>query len=214
MLNLLAQISDAASSPWAFTLVDVVKLALTLIGLCIARSGLKTWKRQLAGKEEYDVAKRLLGASLHVRDAMQVARDPFIPSGETYFALEKIGITDDPIKVPEYDRRRSVYGLRMRAVRECISDLKSVLTEAEVLWGIECRSSFDNLFESYYELSRAVTKFINQTIDGRNQPSPERIKNVELIVYEGTNGAENDEFAHRVVNAIEEARAFCAGKMA
>jgi hypothetical protein len=51
-----------------------------LIGVYIAFSGLRTWRKELKGKAEYQKAKDVLKAVYRVKDAFMVVRSPWMDS--------------------------------------------------------------------------------------------------------------------------------------
>jgi hypothetical protein len=51
-------------------------------GFVIAVLGLRTWWRELKGKTEYDLARRILIATYKIRDAIQNVRNPFMSTSE------------------------------------------------------------------------------------------------------------------------------------
>ena len=81
--------------------VSVGKDALTglaaVAGVIVASIGLGTWRAQLKGRTEYDLARRLLEATFDVRNMIREARSPMVPGGEVEAAAEALGVEfDDP----------------------------------------------------------------------------------------------------------------------
>ena len=110
--------------------------ALTAAG--VAWAGLNTWRQQLAGKTEYELARRLFRRVLEVRDAMAAARHPFMSAGELSEAIRRAGVEAQP---DDHLANRLAYGERWNRVTGALSDMQSDLLEAEVLWGDEVQSA-------------------------------------------------------------------------
>ncbi len=98
----------------------IVALA-TAGGVVAAWVGLDTWKKQLRGTTEYELAKRVLMSVYGVRDSMRAVRDPFISPGEA----------DD---AAEGDWELSAYQNRWGKFVEVARELDVGLLEAEVVW--------------------------------------------------------------------------------
>src|SRR4051794_30797021 len=69
---------------------DCVTIIATVTGASVALIGLSAWKRQLRGKENYDLARRLLRAAYSARDAIAMIRSPLITGGEFDEALREV----------------------------------------------------------------------------------------------------------------------------
>ena len=101
-------------------LKDIVTIFSTAFVAWVAWLGLQTWKRQLKGNTQYDLARRLAKATLNV--------------GESVINLRKAGYIageNDP------ENRRTFLDSRYILTRNAVTEFKSELLEAEVLWGNE-----------------------------------------------------------------------------
>lgn len=90
------------------TIANAVIAVSALLGAFVAGLGLKTWRNELHGRTEYDLAKRILTNVYLVRNEIQQIRN--------IFSLDFVDT--------QYER------LNRKA-----SDVDAVLLEAEVLWG-------------------------------------------------------------------------------
>jgi hypothetical protein len=95
----------------------------SLAGVAVASLGLSTWRKQLKGSAEYELAKRLLLQVYKLRDAIQYVRQPFLSSAEAQGAQG-----DVPWQITAYENR-------WKGVREALIELQAALLESEVLWG-------------------------------------------------------------------------------
>jgi hypothetical protein len=103
--------------------VTLIKDILTGLAAAVAAYvgfiGLQTWKKQLRGKTEYELAQRLLRATYQFREALTFARSPIpreISKAATLY--EKV-----------------VREKRQPTVREASIELEAIFLEAEIIWG-------------------------------------------------------------------------------
>lgn len=106
-----------------------------------AYKGLKTWREQLHGTAEFDVARRLARATFNVRDKLRVARSSVISPNEFMAKGSLAGKGSDELA----KEHAHVYGERMKPVFEAVSALDAEALEAEALWGSAIRRKADNL---------------------------------------------------------------------
>ena len=121
--------------------MEVIKLILEIIntlaiigGVIMAIIGVNTWKKQLKGSTEYELAKRYLKSVYKIRDAVKYVRNPFISSDEMVVAV-KVKNVENPDYSNNQQTNRAVYSVRCNKVIEASTDLDVELLEAEVLWG-------------------------------------------------------------------------------
>jgi hypothetical protein len=81
-----------------------------------------------------------------------------------------------------------------------------------VLWGMDVRNEFDPLFDAVDDLRSAIILFIRYSMPDRKVPA-EKQEAVEKTIYEANDGTENDDFALKIVNAVEKIRTFCKTKL-
>lgn len=101
---------------------SVVTAAAALAAVCLAWSGLRTWRKELVGRTEYEVAKQTLLAVHRVRNAMRVIRSHLPPN--------KLWSNDGKSEAPE----ASVYHHLWRRLDEALAQFSTELLEAGVLW--------------------------------------------------------------------------------
>lgn len=59
-------------------------------GIGIAFAGLRTWRDQLTGQNEYEVARRLLRVALATRDRIAFVRHPVITGASSRLPIRKL----------------------------------------------------------------------------------------------------------------------------
>lgn len=186
---------------------DLVTVFATVIGGCIAIYGLVAWKRQLKGKTEYELARRILRAVYKVRDAIKGVRNPLQSAGEIETSLREAGLSIDP-NSSEYHLKSatSVYQRRWNKLNEARSDLQVELLEAEVSWGSEIIDTLKPLNECISELYVNIMQYL----DGLNDPFPCRTEDADQrnnrikIIYEISADPNKDPFSGKIKCAVEE----------
>ena len=99
------------------------------IGAYVAARGLSTWRHQLAGNAEYELARRFLRAVYKVRDATKSLLAPaFTDAAWNEVLLEQQ--TGTRLKT-----KASILELRWETINERLSELQVEVLEAEALWG-------------------------------------------------------------------------------
>lgn len=104
---------------------------VALGGLYVADAGLKTWKQQIRGTAEYELARRLLRETYRLREALAQVRFSGMSGSEMPKPESTIGMSE---------AEKSHYGLagayrnRWRAVSEARTSLDAERLEAEVVW--------------------------------------------------------------------------------
>lgn len=177
---------------WSLTR-DVVATFATVAALGIGLAGLFTWRRQLRGTSEYEVAKRILVHAYQIQDAIRSVRNPML-----HLSKEEV---EAGRKLEEEQR---VYAERMSAVYEKWAELKVLMLEAKAIWGESAERPFRPLEQRIRELRSALWLHFwmkgaysgpGTTVDD----SAERVEKNDKIVYEVS---EDDEFARSIADAV------------
>jgi hypothetical protein len=109
---------------WSST-KDVVTIIGTVGALIIGVVGLSTWRRQLKGTAEYEVAERAVLLTHLVGHAMQAVRQPMPPCG--------------------LEEEQRIYGERIERLQERWGELRTLALETRVIWGDEAEKHFDSV---------------------------------------------------------------------
>ena len=138
----------------------IVAVTIAAVGVGVAASGLWTWKAQLRGKTEYEVARRVLRAALWVRDEISVVRTPMIFTGEMVAAFQDAGLDSEKIEVMKDSRTNQlVYSRRWKSLMKAMSDFSAELLEAEALWGSKVREPERQLRGCVAELGASIMMY-------------------------------------------------------
>lgn len=147
-LSICFALTDA---DWTLT-KDVFSIIGTIIsGAAVAvayyfgREGLNTWRRQLRGSADHDLARRLLIELYRHRDEIQRARSPAIFSFETVPFEGEVESTDP--KRASYDSSARAYRRRLTAMDDARNPLQATMLEAEAVWGTGLKKLIDHVFK-------------------------------------------------------------------
>src|SRR4051812_35656253 len=98
-------------------LKDVATIAGACVAIYVALHGLSTWRRQLVGNAQHELARRLLRSAYKIRDGLMALRNPMITGGESYHALKNSGLSDDDISTTFRENKVNFYVYDMRLKR-------------------------------------------------------------------------------------------------
>jgi hypothetical protein len=195
---------------WVQILKDVFTAAAAVTAATVAVVGLKTWKRQLRGNAEYDVARRLLRAVYKLRVSTTSLRRPMMWVEEMAAALKETGRAADDLKAS----RRAVYEVRMKAVLEAGAELEVAELEGEVLWGKDFKRSLEPLHQCMSRLAVAVSEFLRYGDMPELAESQRAImEEYEQVVYDRGRPNEPDAFTKQLNDAIYQVETFIRPKL-
>ena len=185
---------------------DIITGCSALVVAIIAVLGLKSWRTQLKGKTEYDLACRFLKAVYEVRSAMAFVRNPFQSSVEISLAMEEAGIEGNPNSDPEISLKsqEAVYQRRWQKVQNVYLDLESIFFEAETLWGKEVEAVFVPFRACIATLSVNIKKYLRELkVPTKNFESERK---TEDIVFSGD--SDNNHFSKQIEEAVKQIEDF------
>ncbi len=168
---------------------DIVTIIAASIASWVAITGLNTWKKQLKGKTDYELARRYLRSIYKIRDAIKYVRNPFISIDEIFSALKESGMALEDY-ADRQKSNRAVYALRWKKVVAAGSDISVELLEAQVSWGVEAINIQKDLDVCYRELFASLKLFL----EGHE------LKGQRDIIYDM---GDEDEFNKKMTQAIQ-----------
>ena len=138
---------------------DITTIVTLSIGSYVAWQGLKTWKTQLKGTQNYDLAKStLLNLNKYVESLHQV-RNPAIWRYEYPKSTDIEKFNTNPDENP-YKKKCYVYQNRLDKVYNIKPYLQENLLEIEVLWGEKLKNNFKKLFDLESKLFSEIIIYI------------------------------------------------------
>lgn len=193
-------------SPETVSLIkDIVTALAAGTGAVVAVMGLSTWKAQLRGRTEYELARRILRATYRVRDHLQAVRNPVMSAGEISTALEEAGVEREPGPTNPPETDQAVYNRRWNRVTEALSELQVEEREAEVLWGSAFDGVFNDLRECVSDLWYVVWRHIGDVSDrpGVRVDAEER-QEIDDVLYRTK---KDDDFTKKLKLAVGDVEA-------
>lgn len=189
--------------------ISIAKDWLTLLiagcGVWVAWQGLKTWRRQLKGTSQFDVAKRLMLKVYQIRRDIEYCRS----------SVRKISIFthhEDGQPIPEreqlrYSSDREMKG-RFKYIIETSSEMDFLLFESEIILGKELRELFQPIEEVCYTLRDSIEEYTedyNQKDDKfRDAEERNRYRELRQIIY----SRKGDAIQAKVDSAVSEIEKF------
>ena len=173
------------------SLTDLITAIAAAGGLIVAILGLSTWRKQLHGTYEYDLARRLMLEVYQLRDALRSTRNPFLSASEA-----DEDDTEDTWEV-------STYSKRWESVREVINQFKITSLEAEVVWDDATKQLNKNMDRLIRELYGALNAFARMK---KNKSFAEDFyKNYDDIIYDKGDSDRYNTSLNEVVKGYENA---------
>jgi hypothetical protein len=191
-------------------LKDVVVACAAVTGATVAVLGLKTWRRQLQGQAQYELARRYLRAVLNVRDAIRGVRAPFMSAGEIFAAMKEAGLDPDADRREHLKQQRAAYSVRMNRLNQARSDLRVEALEAEVLWGKAAQELLLPLDRAIGELFASLYRYLDSQEPNASSSERQRDLQAELrgVVYQMSDDPKEDKFGATVQSAVDSVERF------
>lgn len=187
-------------------LQPAVLVISAITGAAVAVKGLATWRTQLKGRSEYDLARRFLRATLELRDAIARVRAPFMSAGEIQAAADEAGIklTWGPGDKNHVEASRVARNMRWQGVHEAASALRVEELEAEVLWGRDVAKCSAALHAAITRVAVAEQEFYDRHGDreGGNPRDWEAIPPLRRIMW--GSGSGEDQMAREIEDGVAE----------
>lgn len=161
-LSICLALTDA---DWSLTkdVFAVVGTVISGVAVWVAfyfgREGLHTWRRQLRGSADHDLARRLLIELYKLRDVIKRARSPVIFSFETAPFDGEVR-SNDP-QQDSFDGTARAYRRRLTAMDEARGPLLATMLEAEAVWGTELKKLMGQVFKLEREFVNYVRLYLN-----------------------------------------------------
>jgi hypothetical protein len=179
-----------------WTLREIAVPIAALVGAWIAWQGLDTWRRELKGKAEYELARRILRCLYKMRDGIRDLRNPFIRAYE--FPKREGGYQELSPKRSAEDYSH-VFENRWKPIRDAYRNLDIEMLEGEVLWGQAFRANFSDLEKCVADLRFNMDMFIASQ-DPESQVAPDQVSSYKRILFTYRDG--KDTFAQTIEDAI------------
>lgn len=188
-------------------------LPLGLVGVAIAYQGLHTWRKQLSGHTNHDLARRLLISIFRRRNAVDMVRRPYLPVEEmrTDDQTEGFEQMDFAQRTESWIR---AYQRRWQKVLDLDAEVKALLVEAEALWG----SDLTMLLEEVETLERELFVSLRLYLQLQNPHVDEEFKQIDRKRYNErrhiiSEQDESDEYRNDYSTALEPVKKYLREKL-
>jgi len=189
---------------WIPIAKDVILATAGVIGSIVAILGLNTWRRQLYGQSEYDLATRLLKNLYLFREVISNARHVFMQySVVPDLPQEKLEQMTKEEK--DWHSQMQAWEKRLEPVAKVRADLDTNVLESEVFWGTEIKDKMSKIYQLHGELFGAIQEHMLRTNprDRDTTLTGEEIKRLKGIMY-SIGDRTSDDFLDRMLKSIEE----------
>ena len=155
--------------------------------------GVSSWRRQLQGTHEFELARRVLRALLEMREGVRFVRHPMMHPAEA---------GDGEVEGRRWEEL--AYENRWRRVSEAETDLSAAMIEVEIVWADESFSSeIRELRQHINRVALATRRFLRDLQRPSSSRTPSMTQEDEDVLY-GLNDDEFDRELQRLVKAVEE----------
>ena len=186
------------------TIRDLVVITSTIVGALVAIIGVSAWKRQLRGKEGFEVARRLIRATYAFAESLEKARSPTL-LGEYVAGDYATKVRPSGEAQSFYERLCAAYDERMTDIGKCRTDLRVELLEGRILWGEPVRQLYDPLMSLQDELLAAIRLSLDIQRPSISPAERDELKAVQrgkrYVLY--TAGRRGDEFRDDLLRCVE-----------
>lgn len=160
-----------------FAIASAVTAAASVFGVILAVIGLRMWQREMRGKVNYELARRILKSAYTVRDAFDHVRQP-----TEYYAFRAT------LRCPPAQREERValaaekIQENMVALSESMQDLCVEAQEAKVLWGPKLEAPIQSLMNLVSVLESAVHRHVT-AMTAPDSPEAREHEQIIWVVY-------------------------------
>jgi hypothetical protein len=166
--------------------------------------GLTTWRKELKGKSEYQLAKEVLKSVYKVREAFKHVRNPWIYQYE--YPNEMLDDTGHLKREQNYEGTAHVYEKRWEMMTEAFRELEEHHLEAQVEWGSEFQDVITKLRSCKVDLLIAIQQMLEHKKNPREIGLTDAEKHAEersVLYYHGSD-SKYDKFTPQIDEAINE----------
>lgn len=187
---------------------DIVVAAAAALAAYFAYLGLSTWRKELKGKSEYQLAKDVLKSVYEVREAFKHVRNPAI-----YQYEYPEDMTDHHGHLKQENRHEGtahVYQERWKKMDEAFGKLESYHLDAQVEWGAEFQDVIKSLRSCRAELLVTIQRMLERMKDpyDREVLSVDERAEQRSVLYHLGDDSKHDKFTPVINAAIGEFEAW------
>ncbi|QKF83461.1 hypothetical protein [Halarcobacter ebronensis] len=192
---------------------DVVLMSTAITASVVAVKGLSTWKKQLKGKDEYELCKRILIDLYKYQNGIRIVRNPAMFQYEYPEEIDRKKWND---KEKKYKKLVYAYEKRWQHIQDNRIKLNLSIIESKVYWENELEKLFKPIFEFENKLFNSVQDIL---LTNNPDQDDEYKKVVQKNFYEEKKSkilyflGEKDEFDNKLEDNIKEIENFIRAKL-
>lgn len=182
---------------------DVCLSMAAIVTATVAIYGLKSWKKELNGKANFEVARGLIRATYKLRDEISYSRNPFTSAHEFPKGYDPLQKTPEK----EAEAWSYVFTNRWKPIAEAVQEFDTQTLEAEALWGSDIKNKAFELRRCANTLRAAMEEMVSNEASGnRHFKSDEEFgKKIKAEVSAGWGRSEDkNELSERIDNSIKQ----------
>ncbi len=188
---------------WISAIKDVIVGLSAISATIFAYIGLNTWRKELKGKAEYQLAKDVLKSVYRVREAFKHVRNPAIFAYE--YPEEMRDYSGHLKRERDYEGTVYVYEKRWEKMTEAFKELEEHHLDAQVEWGAE----FQNIIVKLRTCRAELLVEIQRMLDEKKNPQrvmrdKSAMEKAFSILYDHGGNSEFDKFTPQVDAAVKE----------
>lgn len=150
---------------------DAATGAAAIIAVWVAWKGLTTWRRQLKGQADFEVARGLVRATYILRDAFWSCRAPLLMAGEFPDGWALHGHQSNEERAQGH---AFLYRNRWKDVGDALRTFDSAALEAEAMWGADARTRTDAVRLCIQDLNFSIATLVEQIASGNSDQASMR----------------------------------------
>ncbi len=195
----------------ATLLKDIILSIAAITTSIVAIVGLTSWKREMKGSADFDVARAFIRSAYKLRDELRMARSPFYSNAEY-----PEGYSDNLMEQSPQDAAKAwayAFQNRWKPVSEAVLEFEAQAIEAEVLWGGDIKTHANELKQCAYNLRAAMEAFVsNKASGGENFKSDQvfakKVKSDVMLIKETEN-----ELSKAITTSIQKLETYIRPKL-
>ena len=153
----------------------IIQIAFFIVTGSVAVLGLKAWRAEMAGRVEFDVARRVVAGAYKIRDNIKRCQTAFMTADEY---AERKPIPGESEAEKRANESYFAYGRRFNLVIEALNEWYPSTIEAEAVFGREAKLLMENLKQAIGHLRAAIDIYHRSIYHGRSNNKHEKYFNI------------------------------------
>lgn len=184
------------------SLAEIITAWAAFIAAGTAAIGVNTWRAELKGKAEFEIARNLMRSVYKARESIAHIRSPFIMAME--FPEEYRSAQPRPTREQAQSGYAFVYQKRWDRLTPTIEELGVLSLEAEVLLGKEVSDAVAQFRRCIVRLNVSLQDFIEEKGEPTRSPDREYSKKIRADVCDAKeDDNELTQEINRTISALE-----------